>query len=65
MFCATGSIKAAGAQPIAAMHCSVIFLHGDFPGAGRLTISLQPTLAPVACNGPELIGAGAIALATD
>lgn len=65
MFGASGSTKAAGAQPIAAMHCSVIFLHGDFPGAGKLTISLQWTLALVACNGPELIGTGAIALATD
>ena len=56
---------AVGAQPIAAMHCSVIFLHGDFPGEDGSTMSMHSMLAIDACNDPVTIGAGTIAVAVD
>lgn len=56
---------AAGAPLIAAMHCSVISLHGDFPGAGRSTMSMQSMPAIDACNDPVLIGVGTMAIAVD
>ena len=62
---APGASMTAGAQPIAVMHCTVIFLHGDLRGAGRSTMSMQSMLAIDACNDPVLIGAATIAIAVD
>ena len=61
---AVGSIKAADAHPIATMHCSVIFWHGDFSGVGLFAISTQ-SMASDTCAEPTLVGAGIIAVAVD
>ena len=61
----SGSTKANGAQPIATMHCVVIFLQGNFPGAGVVAISMQSMPDIDASIEPMLIGAGTIAIAVD
>ena len=56
---------AVDAQPIAAMHCRVIFLHGNFPDVDGSTMSMQSMLAIEAWNDPVTIGDGTIAIAVD
>lgn len=61
---AVGRISAADAHPMATMHCSVIFLQGDFSGVGMFAISMQ-SMDIDTCAEPMLVGAGIIAVAVD
>ena len=69
MLRASGSTKAAGAQPIAAIHCSVTFLQGDCPGADVFAMSMQSMSAIETCidrwAGTAVLLAGIIAIAVD
>lgn len=56
-------VNANGEQSIAAMHCSVMLLHGGFPGAGAFAISMQSMPAIDACIDADVARVGTIAIA--
>lgn len=58
-----GSARAAGAQPVAAIHCKVIFLHGMSPCIDPSTISAKQSMSTIADI--YTLTTGAIAIAVD